>query len=61
MDNYARLAGKLAVAFRPDAVVGRSPGGNVTIEMLAAGPLSLVSAYACRAGGQECGRPPSRP
>jgi hypothetical protein len=40
MDNYARLAGKLAVAFRRDAVVGRSPGGNVAIEMLAAGHFS---------------------
>ena len=47
MDNYARLAGKLAADFRCDAVVGHSLGANVAIEMLAAGhfsgPLILLS------------------
>jgi pimeloyl-ACP methyl ester carboxylesterase len=40
MDNYARLAGKLAADFRCDAVVGHSLGANVAIEMLAAGHFS---------------------
>ena len=40
MDNYAKLAGKLAADFRCDAVVGHSLGANVAIEMLAAGHFS---------------------
>jgi pimeloyl-ACP methyl ester carboxylesterase len=47
MDNYARLAGKLAADFRCDAVVGHSLGANVAIEMLAtghfSGPLLLLA------------------
>src|ERR1044072_9583966 len=31
MENYARLAGKLAAGFRCDAVVGHSLGANVAI------------------------------
>src|SRR5690348_3600988 len=37
MDNYARLAGKLAADFGCDGVVGHSLGANVAIEMVAAG------------------------
>jgi pimeloyl-ACP methyl ester carboxylesterase len=40
MDNYARLAGKLAADFGCDAVVGHSLGANVAIEMVAAGHFS---------------------
>src|SRR3954451_2968690 len=40
MDNYARLAGKLAADFGCEAVVGHSLGANVAIEMLAAGHFS---------------------
>ena len=47
MDNYARLAGKLAADFRCDGVVGHSLGANVALEMAAAGhfagPLVLLS------------------
>jgi pimeloyl-ACP methyl ester carboxylesterase len=47
MENYARLAGKLAADFRCDGVVGHSLGANVAIEMVAAGdfagPLVLLS------------------
>jgi predicted alpha/beta superfamily hydrolase len=47
MENYARLAGKLAADFRCDGVVGHSLGANVALEMAAAGhfsgPLVLLS------------------
>ena len=40
MESSARLAGKLAADFGCDAVVGHSLGGNVAIEMVAAGDFS---------------------
>jgi pimeloyl-ACP methyl ester carboxylesterase len=40
IENYARLAGKLAADFGCDAVVGHSLGANVAIEMVAAGEFS---------------------
>jgi pimeloyl-ACP methyl ester carboxylesterase len=40
MENYARLAGKLAADFHCDGVVGHSLGANVAIEMVAAGHFS---------------------
>ena len=47
MENYARLAGKLAADLGCDLVVGHSVGANVAIEMVAAGefstPLVLLS------------------
>ena len=47
MENYARLAGRLAADLGCDAVVGHSLGANVALEMLAAGefagPLVLLS------------------
>jgi pimeloyl-ACP methyl ester carboxylesterase len=47
MENYARLAGRLAADLGCDVVVGHSLGANVAIEMAAAGefsgPLVLLS------------------
>jgi pimeloyl-ACP methyl ester carboxylesterase len=47
LENYARLAGKLAADFGCDGVVGHSLGANVALEMAAAGhfsgPLVLLS------------------
>ena len=47
MENYARLAGRLAADLGCDAVVGHSLGANVALEMVAAGeyagPLVLLS------------------
>jgi pimeloyl-ACP methyl ester carboxylesterase len=47
MENYARLAGRLAADLDAGAVVGHSVGANVAIEMAAAGefsgPLVLLS------------------
>ena len=47
MENYARLAGRLAADLRCDVVVGHSLGANVALEMAAAGefsgPLVLIS------------------
>ena len=47
LENYARLASKLAADFRCDGVVGHSLGANVALEMAAAGhfsgPLVLLS------------------
>jgi pimeloyl-ACP methyl ester carboxylesterase len=47
MENYARLAGRLAADLGCDAVVGHSLGANVALEMVAAGenagPLILLS------------------
>jgi pimeloyl-ACP methyl ester carboxylesterase len=47
MENYARLAGKLAADFGCDSVVGHSLGANVAIEMAGSGafsgPLVLLS------------------
>jgi pimeloyl-ACP methyl ester carboxylesterase len=47
MENYARLAGTLASDLGCDVVVGHSLGGNVAIEMVAAGefsgPVVLIS------------------
>jgi pimeloyl-ACP methyl ester carboxylesterase len=47
MENYARLAGTLANDLGCDAVVGHSLGGNVAVEMVAAGefsgPVVLIS------------------
>jgi pimeloyl-ACP methyl ester carboxylesterase len=47
MENYAKLAGRLAADLGCDAVVGHSFGANVAIEMVAAGefsgPLVLLS------------------
>ena len=40
LENYARLAGKLAADFRCDGVVGHSLGANVALEMAAAGHFS---------------------
>lgn len=40
MENYAKVAGKLAAELGCDAVVGHSLGGNVAIEMAAAGEFS---------------------
>jgi pimeloyl-ACP methyl ester carboxylesterase len=40
MENYARLAGKLAADFHCGAVVGHSLGANVAIEMVGAGHFS---------------------
>lgn len=40
MENYARLAGRLAADLGCDAVVGHSLGANVAIEMVAAGEFS---------------------
>jgi hypothetical protein len=54
VDNYARLAGKLATDFRCDAVVSHNLGANVAIEMLAAGhfsgPLVLLAPSFSRRG-----------
>jgi hypothetical protein len=48
MENYARLAGKLAADLGCDLVVGHSVGANIAIEMAAsaefAGPLLLFVA-----------------
>lgn len=53
MENYARLAGRLARDLDCDAVVGHSLGANVAIEMARtaefAGPLVLLSPSFCRA------------
>jgi pimeloyl-ACP methyl ester carboxylesterase len=47
MENYAKLANKLAADLGCDAVVGHSVGANIAIEMAAAGefsgPLALLS------------------
>ena len=47
IENYARLAGKLAAEHACDAVVGHSLGANVALEMVAAGefvaPLVLLA------------------
>lgn len=47
LENYARLAGTLARDLGCDAVVGHSLGGNIAIEMVAAGefsgPVVLIS------------------
>ena len=40
MENYARLAGKLAADLGCDAVVGHSLGANVALEMVGAGEFS---------------------
>jgi pimeloyl-ACP methyl ester carboxylesterase len=40
MENYARLAGKLAAGLGCEIVVGHSLGGNVALEMVAAGEFS---------------------
>jgi pimeloyl-ACP methyl ester carboxylesterase len=53
MENYARLAGKLAADFGCNVVVGHSLGANVAIEMVAvgafSGPLVLLSPSFSRA------------
>lgn len=47
MENYAKLAGRLATDFGCDVVVGHSLGANVALEMVAAGefagPVVLLS------------------
>jgi pimeloyl-ACP methyl ester carboxylesterase len=47
MENYAKLAGRLAADFDCDVVVGHSLGANVALEMVAArefvGPVVLLS------------------
>jgi pimeloyl-ACP methyl ester carboxylesterase len=40
MENYAKLAGRLAADFGCDAVVGHSLGANVALEMVAAGEFA---------------------
>src|SRR4051794_31393055 len=47
MENYAALAGRLAADVGADVVAGHSLGGNVALEMVAAGlfsgPIALLS------------------